>query len=424
MSIKSEVDSKRREISSENLSMSVGEVLNLYKDGELDIHPEFQRVFRWIPQQKSRLIESLLLGIPLPPIYVAVNENGVWEVIDGVQRLSTIFEFMGELSGPKSETDDAVVPKPAFVLEATKHLPSLKDATYAVLDQTLKLEFKRTRLDVKILERERGEASTGKFDLFERLNTYGSSLSPQEIRNCILVSLNAHMYRALKLLAENDSFIACTLLSDTQRSERYDMDLALRFITLRDIDSKELGDVHDFLRDRMEELATDPTFDFEKEVGLFEEVFTYLDEEVGGNAFRPWNARINAFRGAFSLGAFEGLGLGIGRNWTRIKAVKAKFDVERVIKNIWASDAYKKSFSGLRARERMLRVTPVADAAIQEELGRHEAAPKRSAKKKAAVAKKSVPKKSAVKKKVGVKKAAGKAVARKSTPQRGRTSGK
>lgn len=95
MSIKSEVDSKRREISSENLSMSVGEVLNLYKDNELDIHPEFQRVFRWIPQQKSRLIESLLLGIPLPPIYVASNENGIWEVIDGVQRLSTIFEFMG-----------------------------------------------------------------------------------------------------------------------------------------------------------------------------------------------------------------------------------------------------------------------------------------------------------------------------------------
>lgn len=169
MSIKSEVDSKRREISSENLSMSVGEVLNLYRDNELDIHPEFQRVFRWVPQQKSRLIESLLLGIPLPPIYVAVNEDGIWEVIDGVQRLSTIFEFMGELSGPKSETDDEVVLKPHFILEATKHLPSLKGATYAELDQTLKLEFKRTRLDVKILEREKGSASTGKFDLLSGL---------------------------------------------------------------------------------------------------------------------------------------------------------------------------------------------------------------------------------------------------------------
>src|SRR4051794_34994136 len=104
MSLKSEVDSKRREISADNLSMSIGEILNLYKDHELDIHPEFQRVFRWGKQQKSRLIESLLLGIPLPPIYVAVSEEGVWEVIDGVQRLSTIFEFMGDLKGPKSES--------------------------------------------------------------------------------------------------------------------------------------------------------------------------------------------------------------------------------------------------------------------------------------------------------------------------------
>lgn len=227
MNLKREVDSKRREISSDNLSMSIGEVLNLYKDDELDIHPEFQRVFRWTIQQKSRLVESLLLGIPLPPIYVAVNENGVWEVIDGVQRLSTIFEFMGELKGPASETDDSIKLKPALVLEATKHLPSLRGVKYVDLDQTLKLEFKRTRLDIKILEREKGGTSTGKFDLFERLNTYGAALSPQEIRNCVLVSINPALYRWLKELAENDSFISCTLLSDMQRSERYDMDLAL-----------------------------------------------------------------------------------------------------------------------------------------------------------------------------------------------------
>ncbi|MBB3821331.1 hypothetical protein FHT03_000724 [Xanthomonas arboricola] len=372
MSIKSEVDSKRREISSENLSMSVGEVLNLYKEGELDIHPEFQRVFRWVPQQKSRLIESLLLGIPLPPIYVAVNEDGIWEVIDGVQRLSTIFEFMGELSGPKSETDDEVEPKPAFVLEATKHLPSLKNVTYASLDQTLKLEFKRTRLDVKILEREKGAASTGKFDLFERLNTYGASLSPQEIRNCILVSINAPMYREIKSLAEEDSFIACTLLSDTQRSERYDMDLVLRFLTLRDVDPRQIGDVHDFLRDRMEVLALDPKFKISKEVQLFKEMFAYLDSEIGGDSFRPWDARINAFRGGFSLAAFEGLGLSIGRHWSRIKAAADEFDVSDVIKKVWASDAYKKSFSGLRARERMLRVMPVADRIIVEALEKSE----------------------------------------------------
>lgn len=368
MSLKSEVDSKRREISSDNLSMSVGELLNLYKDEELDIHPEFQRVFRWSMQQKSRLIESLLLGIPLPPIYVAVNDDGVWEVIDGVQRLSTIFEFMGELRGPESDSSDQIVAKPALVLESTKHLPALDGARYERLDKTLKLEFKRTRLDVKILERE-GSAS-GKFDLFERLNTYGAALSPQELRNCILVSLNPDFYRALKSLAENEHFLACTLLSDMQLSERYDMDLALRFMALRGVDPKHIGDVHDFLRERMEGLALNKKFNIEAEEKLFREVFKFIDDSVDGNAFRPWNSSLKMFRGAFSLGAFEGLALALGQHWAEIRKVKDKFDLLGVIKSLWTTQEYKKSFSGLRARERMVRVAPAAEAVIAAELMR------------------------------------------------------
>lgn len=368
MSLKSEVDSKRREISSDNLSMSVGELLNLYKDEELDIHPEFQRVFRWSMQQKSRLIESLLLGIPLPPIYVAVNDDGVWEVIDGVQRLSTIFEFMGDLKGPESETSDKVVAKPALVLEPTKHLPALDGMRFQNLDKTLQLEFKRTRLDVKILERE-GSAS-GKFDLFERLNTYGAMLSPQELRNCILVSVNPNFYRELKSLAEDQHFRDCTLLSDMQLSERYDMDLALRFIALRNVEPREVGDVHDFLRERMEQLATDKKFKIANEAKLFKEVFEFLDDSVDGNAFRPWNASLRTFRGAFSLGAFEGLALALGRHWSEIRKVKEQFELGRVIRHLWSTPEYKKSFSGLRARERMVRVTPAAEKVITDELAR------------------------------------------------------
>ncbi len=368
MSLKTEVDLKRREISSDNLSMSVGELLNLYKEGELDIHPEFQRVFRWSDHQKSRLIESLLLGIPLPPIYVAVNESGVWEVIDGVQRLSTIFEFMGDLKGPASETSDALVAKPALILEGTKHLPALDSVRYEKLDSTLKLEFKRTRLDVKVLERD-GSAS-GKFDLFERLNTYGSALSPQELRNCVLVSINPDFYRDLKGLAEDQHFRDCTLLSDMQLSERYDMDLALRFMALRDVDPATIGDVHDFLRDRMEELATSKTFNIEREKTLFKEVFEFLDSAVDGNAFRPWNAKLGVFRGAFSLGAFEGLALALGRHWRDVKRVRQKFDIKKVIRDLWGTEQYKKSFSGLRARERMVRVVPAAEGVVRGELVR------------------------------------------------------
>jgi len=363
--LKDAVDKKRREISSDNISMSIGEILNLYRDDELDIHPEFQRVFRWLPEQKSRLIESLLLGIPLPPIYVATNEGGKWEVIDGVQRLSTIFEFMGELYGPKEKSDE-LEKKPPFQLSATKHLPELDKMSFAALDQALRLEFKRTRLDVKVLSRDSVGNNKGKFDLFERLNTYGQPLSPQELRNCVLVSLNPERFRWLKKLSEDQNFRDCTLLSDSQMQERYDMDLALRFLTLRDAKAiNVVVDVHDFLRERMEEIALDDSYDEASEAKTFHEVFEFLEQSIGSDAFRSWNSS-KGFRGGFSLGGYEGIAIIIGRHWSKIKRKKASFNVREFIETVWSQPEYNKSFSGLRARERMLRVMPAADRVISE----------------------------------------------------------
>lgn len=397
MSLKKDVDSKRREISSDNLSMSIGEVLNLYKDGELDIHPEFQRVFRWGIEQKSRLIESLLLGIPLPSLYVATNDAGVWEVIDGVQRLSTIFEFMGELTGPVNGKYGELEKKDPLTLTGTKHLPSLNGVDFATMDHALRLEFKRTRLDIKVLAREQQGAPTGKFDLFERLNTYGEPLSPQELRNCVLVSINSKRFRWLKALAENQNFRSCTLLSESQIAEKYDMDLALRFVALRDADPKEVGDVHDFLRDKMEEIAADQNFDEEAEGKRFAAAFEFLDSKSDGNVFRHWNHKQKVFRGGFSLAAYEGLGLAIGRHWAQIEKSKDKIDVKKIIEKLWNSDAYRNSFSGLRARERMARITSTAEDLVKEAIGQ--------AKKPTPVAKKVAVKKAATKK-VVVKKVA------------------
>lgn len=370
MNLRADVDARRREISSDNLSMSIGEMLNLYKDRELDIHPEFQRVFRWDIEQKSRLIESLLLGIPLPSIYVATDKDGVWEVIDGVQRLSTIFEFMGELEGPANADTTALTPKPPLVLTATKHLPALKDVSFETMESALRLEFKRTRLDIKVLAREQAGVATGKFDLFERLNTYGEPLSPQELRNCVLVSINPELFRWLKDLAATPSFRSSTLLSESQLLEQYDMDLALRFLLLRSVDSSAVGDLHDFLRDNMERIALDSNYDKDGEADLFREVFKFVDERLEGNAFRPWSEKNGSFRGGFSLGSFEGLAFSLGEHWPEIKKHRTKFDLLAVIKLMWSSKAYKGGFSGLKARDRMAKVRPAAAEAVTQELER------------------------------------------------------
>ncbi|WP_410971654.1 DUF262 domain-containing protein, partial [Salmonella sp. SAL4437] len=90
-----ELNLAKKEISKDSFDMSVGELSRIYERNEVIINPNYQRLFRWDESQKTRFIESLLLGIPIPPIFVFTDESGRWEVIDGLQRLSTIFEFSG-----------------------------------------------------------------------------------------------------------------------------------------------------------------------------------------------------------------------------------------------------------------------------------------------------------------------------------------
>jgi uncharacterized protein with ParB-like and HNH nuclease domain len=98
----SEIESAQRKVKTDAYQMSIGEIVNMYKDDELVINPDFQRLFRWEVGQKAKLIESVLLGIPIPSIFVFETDDGKWELIDGLQRISTILEFMGLLKDPEN----------------------------------------------------------------------------------------------------------------------------------------------------------------------------------------------------------------------------------------------------------------------------------------------------------------------------------
>ncbi|WP_396233118.1 DUF262 domain-containing protein [Acinetobacter baumannii] len=100
---KEELDGARRYIKTQKLSMTIGELCSLYKRKDLILNPNFQRVFRWKTEQQSRLVESIFLGIPLPPIFVAQQADAKWIVIDGLQRLSTLFKLEGLIE--KDEND-------------------------------------------------------------------------------------------------------------------------------------------------------------------------------------------------------------------------------------------------------------------------------------------------------------------------------
>ena len=140
MSLADEVKSRKTEFKTDGYPMSIGEILSLYENEELTINPSFQRFFRWNLSQKSRLIESILLGIPIPSVFVYQRDDSVWELVDGLQRISTILEFTGKLRDNKKE----------LVLSGTKFLPSLTGISWEnasapelSLPKPMQLDFKR-----------------------------------------------------------------------------------------------------------------------------------------------------------------------------------------------------------------------------------------------------------------------------------------
>jgi len=279
--------------------MSIGELLNLYRDNELDIHPEFQRFFRWSDWQKSRLIESILLGIPIPSIFVAQRQDGVWDVIDGLQRLSTIFQLIGVL---KDESGMQVQP---LVLTGTKYLPALEgkiwDDNFAnedALDRDQQLIIKRSKLDVKIILRESDESS--KYELFQRLNTGGSPLSDQELRNCILITVDRDFYAWVSMLADDENFRTCLSLSDRLIDEQYHVELATRFVIFRIAQEKELksiGDIGVYLTDRSVEAAEKKLHKSRVEERAFRTTFRILSQSVGESRFHRFDPVKSKFVG-------------------------------------------------------------------------------------------------------------------------------
>lgn len=333
MTLIDEITIKRKDIHADSYDMSVGEIINMYRDGDLDIHPEFQRFFRWTDTQKTRLIESLLLNIPIPPVFVSQRPDGVWDVVDGLQRLSSIFQFVGIC---RDENDKEM---PPLILEGTKLLPNLKGKKYN--DEDAKVSFtsaeqrylKRAKISFNILLTESDQSS--KYELFQRLNTGGTSLTDQEVRNCLMVMTNPEIFRRLSELSHNEDFVNATRLSDKQKEERYDMELITRFICLRHSTAEEIkvvADLGDFLSDKVVSLFNESDVDWNEEVNVFNQTFKIISDSLDEDAFCKYVVEKGCFRGGFNIGAFEMIAVGLGR---KDGVLPDNFDFKEKVKGLW-----------------------------------------------------------------------------------------
>ncbi|WP_162251667.1 DUF262 domain-containing protein [Caulobacter sp. Root1472] len=196
-------------------SMTVDLLLSRTRSEMIDLQPDFQRRWGvWDAKRQSRLIESLLLRIPLPVLYAAEDDDERWEIVDGIQRLSTIARFI----------DASVIDETPLTLTGLEYLGAYDGKTFAELSARLQLRLRETELVIHLIRK--GTPAEVKFNIFARINTGGVALSPQELRHAITPG------SARKLLEDWAGLAAFTTATDNSvRAVRMDdRELVLRFI--------------------------------------------------------------------------------------------------------------------------------------------------------------------------------------------------
>lgn len=204
-------------------AMTIGSLENRLENGELDLTPDFQRQANvWNVKRKARLIESIFLRIPLPSFYFSEDEEGVYAVVDGLQRLCAIFHFMNPTM-LSSATDTKMAP---LELQGLQYLKELNGKTYIALDRKFQRRISELEITANVIRANTPPAV--KFNVFARLNQGGMPLNAQEIRNAIFPG---RWRLRIRELAECQEFKIAT--DGKVRTERQqDAELVLRFIAL------------------------------------------------------------------------------------------------------------------------------------------------------------------------------------------------
>ncbi|MDR6410738.1 DUF262 domain-containing protein [Paraburkholderia terricola] len=307
-----EVDAQLKNVHTQSLDISFNELADMVSTHELDISPDYQRLFQWSEGARSRFIESLLLEMPVPPIYVVEEENNQKLLIDGLQRLSSYLHFRGMLTAPHLRP--AVNPGDKLILQDCDILPQLNGKTFDDLGTALQIKLKRSFVRVEVVRK--GSNPKFKYHMFKRLNTGGESLTNQQLRNCTIRLLDPKFNDFVNSLAEhNADFRNCTAtISEQDRHGAYDRELVLRYFAFKNWRARFKHDVADFLTEYMEAVA-DPdhaeNFDYEAEKLVFERTFNILNVTLGEQAFSRANRTRTDLIAGFGIYQYEAFTLGI-----------------------------------------------------------------------------------------------------------------
>ena len=250
---------------------SLRQLVDMIADGDIDLAPDFQRHYVWKPRQRWSLIESLLLGIPLPSFYFNENTSGLLQVVDGVQRLTTIYQYVTQKN---------------FALGPVTYLHDLEGQGFDDLAAMFRRRLNTAQFVAHVIDPQ--TPYRVKFEIFRRINTGGSPLSAQEIRHCMS---GARSRAFLKKLTADKSFLTATGGVVAGHPRMADLEMALRFVGFRLFTPDEYAqhasfdEFLGFVTQRLDDPAGPSLDDLHAD---FVRGMTNCHAVFGDHAFRKW----------------------------------------------------------------------------------------------------------------------------------------
>lgn len=341
------VDSEDFEVANDDLfnitswgaDMSFRELISMYDDEEL-LKPELQRKYVWEKMEASRFIESILLGLPIPSIFLANTPDNNKLIIDGYQRIMTVYDFVKRGIFSK---DNKV-----FKLTNTDKINHRwKGKSFSELSEFDQKKIRQTTIHAIIFEQKQPKDNDSSlFQIFERINTSGKILKPQEIRNCVYQgNLNSLLFNL-----NQDIYWRKLYGSDSEDSRMIDLEFILRFFALADkkIRDQDKGQISlkTFLNDFMGDKKNNSVLFIEEKRNDFQKVIKFLYDNLGIITFRNL-ASEDSYQTRFNPTIFDSVSIATSYALKKLGTDVPTAAIEERYKNLLLNEKFKE-FSTVR----------------------------------------------------------------------------
>ena len=274
-----------------------------------------------------------------------------------MQRISSILEYTGELKDSNGKT------KPCLKLENLQYLNNLEGTTWNDISDKLKRGFKKSTLPFIVMKNETTEIK--KYQLFQRLNRGGTSLTEAEVRTCtILMEKNGSLLMdAIDKMVSNNNFQSSIYISERKKTEKYDFDLVIRYLCFKYSTPEELNNVisvNDYLNNKISILAAQE-INYQEEVNEFCNIFKSIREEMGNRGFCRYYPDEDCFKGAFLMAQYEAVIYGI------LKTNNCQNLRRKIIKLSTDTTYAEYSIGGISAKSRWGKILELAKTIFENE---------------------------------------------------------